>query len=276
VVSHFQKLVNYGVDYVTSTYNESDGQRRIQCVGNQWLADEVGRGNECREWEGWGYRGLIAGCVQIGTRSDSTLLRVTGPLAGEKIPIISRWATNVSRIDFQTTVALVRPSFRLAEHVERQAMVHKRKHHGLTSVRLLRDSNSGNTVYLGRRVSDRFIRIYDKGAESKLPELAGCWRAEVQYNNSFALQATRELRAFDFESSWLVGRVVGELSRLGISWIEMPKGSLSVLNGPRTKYSTDNERLDWLSNQVRPSVQKLIDRGKREEVLKALGLTVES
>lgn len=214
--SHIETLVDWGVDYVTATCNEKSLARRIGTLAELWLASEQAAGNTVREWSGYGYFGLASGSVQFGSRADSVLVRVTGPSAQTKVGDVLRLATNVSRIDCQSTVRLVDRSFKLAEYVERRARRVSRAEPRPFAVRLLRDSMSGNTVYLGRRMSDRFIRIYDKGTESKESALEGCWRAEVQYNNRAAMQTAMAYQEHNLDHTWIISRVSSELCRRGI------------------------------------------------------------
>jgi DNA relaxase NicK len=132
---------------------------------------------------------------------------------------------------------------------------------------------SGNTLYLGRRVSDVFMRVYDKHRESKLDHYKGCWRFEVQYNNRAAWTTMQALAEHNFDDEWLRDRVLSEFMKRGISGAGLKRGTCAVpfRRDPRPA-SSSSSRLAWLKSQVRPTVDQLVQAGYREEVLVALGL----
>jgi len=274
-MQRFGKLINVNIDWITATCSTADGRRRLQAHGELWIHDELKQGNECVEWSSHGYIGLSCGSVQLGQRHDSLLLRVTGIDAHMKAPTVVQSATNVSRIDFASTVKLRDGQKYFAEACEREARRFKSKHNLVHQVELRRNTNTGNTVYLGRRVSDRFIRIYDKGAESRLEQFEGCWRAECQYNNKLAWSMAQHANRTEWDLAWVHGVVQHELERKGVSWLELQEQTQLNLSHTPKKLSTNASRLLWLGQQVAPTVQKLLDQGLRAQVLEALHLTDE-
>lgn len=272
----FEQLIHTGIDWITATTTTTDGRERYDYFGRKWLEEEARSGNDCVEWMGHGYSGLRCGSVQYGRYNDSSLLRVTGLDADVKARPVIAFSTNVSRLDFQSTVRMVQPHETLASKFERKARSFKGKHKKAFEVELRRNDLRGQTLYLGRRQSERFIRIYNKHAESKHPFYERCWRAEVQYSGALA-----KLRAAQFldspADSLLCHETVRlELARRGIPWAHLPKRSRHVLKGvPNTVPTTDERRLQWLRSQVRPTIEVLLDHGRLSEVLSALSLDEE-
>lgn len=273
--SRFETLIDWGCDYVTATCDEKSAAKRLECYAEGAIRSEVAAGNELRHWSGYGYDGLASGAVQFGARGASVLIRITGQEAREHAPAVIRDAGNVSRIDFQSTVRLVNPKGHFAEFVERRAKKNAAKCGSELSVRLLRDSRKGSTVYLGRRVSDRFIRVYDKGRESQLPELDGCWRAEVQYNNQLAWRAAQQFSRLKFEPVYAAETVFLELERRGVPWLCPFLTPQLVAQLPKLQYrqSSSELKLKWLASQVAPTVKWLRDHGRLDDAIEALGLS---
>jgi replication initiation factor len=273
VASYFKELRDCGVDYVTTTCKERGNWTKFREFAERYICEEHDSGFDVKQWEAWGYSGLSSGHAQFGERWDNLLLRISGPTAQTRIGEFYGLTTNVSRLDCQSTAALINPDFLLAERVERQARKHAKITHAKWAVRLLRDSKSGNTVYFGRRVSDRFLRVYDKVRESGDPDLAGCWRAEVQFNHNLAFHIAMQLASNQFSRQQISHLVKLEMARKGVPWPDVQKGTLSAHWGPAPKMRSDRaRRLEWLKSQVRPTIEELVDAGFRRDVLKALGL----
>lgn len=273
MVPSFEQLIETGVDYVTATANTAEGRNRFREWGAEWLSSEVAAGNECRNWAGHGYSGLSSGSIQYGLDGDTALLRVSGAEANAKATKIVQLATNISRLDLQSTVRLNRDTPQFAAQLERRALQFKRKHNQRWEVQLLRNDVRGQTLYLGRRVSDRFIRVYNKHTESALVQYERCWRAEVQYGGRLANWRAKQLFETNSDATVAHELVYLECIRRGIPWLRLPKGTGVRLKAvPVTRLSSSDEQLAWLRSQVRPTVLKLVDRGRLIDVLTALGL----
>jgi len=273
VVALFQQLIQTGVDYVTATTTTTNGRERFDFWGRKWLAEELRSGNECREWSGHGYSGLAAGSVQYGRNGNTSLVRVSGGDADSKARQLISEATNVSRIDFESTVRLNREDNQLATRFERRAQQHKGKHTRAFEVELRRNDVRGETLYLGRRQSDRLIRVYNKHAESKHPFYERCWRAEVQYGGRLALLRAKQWLDNPADAIFCHKAVYLEMERRGVPWLKLDERSRLVLKGvPVKRPTTDDRSLLWLEQQVRPTVERLMDHDKTADVLRVLGI----
>jgi DNA relaxase NicK len=273
VQGRFVSFVDCGIDYLTATCTDKREGKTLERLAHRWLSEEASYGNEVKEWSAHGYAGIGAGAVNFGRRWDSLLVRITGHAAKAKALEVVQLATNVSRIDYQSTVLLRSVEHRLAEAIERQAKRYKMDHGLKHAIRLLRDDVTGNTLYMNRRVSDRFIRVYDKGAESKLEELRGCWRGEIQYNNELAWSMARQGCSVAFDDNYVASQVYAELEKKGVRWLSpmytpIPK----VADVPGTRQTTSSRQLKWLRSQVSPTIRRLIANGFEREILDALGL----
>lgn len=180
----------------------------------------------------------------------------------------------MSRIDFEVTVLNELPSTAFLEGLERSALNYTSTHDSRKQVELRRNNKTGKTLYLGSRYSDRFIRIYDKGKQSKLPELNNFWRAEVEFHRGLAFSQARTLSSYPDEAKYVSVTVNRELSRVGIAWFPIssePQRVPQALNPQRTQ-STNEARKAWLRTQVAPTIKKLRKQTSRTELLELLGL----
>lgn len=273
MVAASSEIVSVGVDYVTATKITSGHVTELEERATEWLYDEREAGNDICQFSAHGYSGLRAGGIAVATNGYRLLVKVSGAEAQTYAPTIIQHADSVSRFDVQATVRFSSPTLSFCERMERAAQRHKHKQHLKHQIQLLRNDVTGKTLYLGRRTSERMTRIYDKGAESQLPELAGCWRAETQYGKPLSMSRSAQFLENPSKPEWLLSVICFELVRLGIRWKALLDGS--VLEQPtetNRKLTTVDQKLSWLSEQVRPSVEWLRDRGKLQEALSALGV----
>lgn len=267
-------IVSTGVDYVTATQQTNGGSTELGRLAAQWLADAKRQGNEIREWSSHGYHGLWAGSLGVATNGARLLVKIGGLEAQEHAKEILDHADSISRLDLQSTLRIPNVASTFAERLERQARRFKKKHHANFDIDLRRHDRKGKTLYLGSRTSERFIRIYDKGAESRHPDLRQCWRAEIQYGKPLAGQRAKELLSEDMGQRWVCSVVVYELARRGISWDGLLNGAVTVQPSQALHRQSDCARkLDWLRSQVLPTVLSLIDSGYEDEVRKVLNLS---
>jgi hypothetical protein len=131
---------------------------------------------------------------------------------------------------------------------------------------------TGNTVYIGSRKSDTYLRVYSKGDEQKSDEL---WtRVEFELKGDRAKVATNKTAATS------VGQVLASLATnyiqvSGLEWwnrmlAELPSAN-DILRTSRKSEKTNSQK--WLEEQALPAVVKSILRGDeytRDEILRAL------
>ncbi len=271
-VSYTPVIVDAGFDYITATSNTQKTNNYFEAVGEQLLANERLLGSDIVAWNYSGYHGMTSGSCQLATNGHSRLLRLSGHLAQKHWHRIAERAANISRADWQVTIRFRVPVPTLAEKCERQARRFEATHNHGRQVELRRNSLKGKTLYVGSHKSDRFLRLYDKGMQSKLEAAGFVWRAEIQYQNKLALLRTTQLLQEGNTEEGLIPIVTAELARVGIvSLVPSATSSLKASSG-RLRRETDM-RLDWLNSQVKSTVQKLVAANRLFETLDALGLT---
>ena len=270
------EIISTGVDYVTATQILSGGRPQLQTLVSRWLASERDAGNDIREFNSHGYHGLAAGSVAAGTNGTRFLVKLAGAEAQAHAADLIEHADSISRLDLQTTVRLTHCPLSFAERIERAALRHKHKHQLKFDVDLRRHDRRGKTVYLGARSSERFIRIYDKGAESRLPELAQCWRAECEFHKPLSMSRATQICKMGFDDAWVSQVVSWELCRRGVRWPQLLDGAVTEQPSQTNRKRTDAAaRVAWLRTQVRPTIEKLRGAGFMDQCLDALGITAE-
>lgn len=264
------KIMECGVDWLTATCEPCDVQSKFNESAYALLHNQNQLGEDIKPWLMSGFEGLHAGGIGFAKRQGTSLVRLSGPTAFAYWRSFAERATNVSRLDLQVTISGVPdpPALVLKHHKE--ALDHVASWTKPPTVDLRLSNRSSPTLYLGRRVSDRFGRCYDKGDESGEAHYCGCVRYEWQFNGKCGWQMSRTILRSSLRPDSVVPFVAGQNERRGLSSTFTTTAGC-LLTSPR-KRGTDVHRLEWLAHQVSPAIEGLISRGKLVSVIMALGL----
>lgn len=262
------EIVDAGVDWLTATATTKQSRRRLYNAGLEWMEDEHKQGNERRCWDFKGYDGFKSGAVSVGTRHDSSIVRISGGLARQHFKEAFKLCTNISRIDQQVTVRPTRSPGQVISSCYRRALSKSRKTNSGSTVSILKHSNGSATLYLGQRVSERFGRVYDKGAESELPVMQGCVRFEYEAKGSVGLLEAKCLAASSSPQDHVIERVSRFVQdRIGrLEWNSANPQTFVLHRG-----ATDYDRsLKWMRECVGPTAKRLAAHGLAAQVLDCL------
>jgi DNA relaxase NicK len=139
---------------------------------------------------------------------------------------------------------------------------------------LIVSGDGGSTVYIGARASESFGRVYDKGVEQKACQPGLWWRWELELKGKTAYNHAGLLKSTDDHSVMLMAKVASWFRARTMHSYTSTVTELCVQNARDP--TTVERRLRWLSHDVRPTVQALVDRVGRQRVLFALGLLPQS
>lgn len=265
-------------DYLTITAKIGTQEwASMQAVYDAIKYDDITQGLDERPARALGYVGDKIGTLFIGTSPQGGILRVSGALSEVACKMLAWLPGNhhVTRLDFQLTWELQDDDMGRAERIATEV----RKAQAASTlknapkVRLLTSYGEGDTVNIGSRSSEVFIRIYDKSREQKVMGPPWLWRYEVELKGERALQAMRLYKASSGDNH-TVYQIVDYWMRDRL--VPVPWQATDALDWPQVgRPETDAERkLKWLENSVKSSVQYLIHKGHRQLVYEALGLDV--
>lgn len=265
------RCVSTGIDWLTVTTLDRESSSFLETFSNIIIREEHQRGNIQNGWGMAGYSGWQCGQVQAGRRGEEFMVRLSGDLAqlhwGRAITL----ASNVTRIDLQVTFFVEggpRPFIRKAH---KHALRHAAKQVRGPSVALITNNQGGDTLYLGKRESYVYARLYNKAVESKQPEFAGCARAECEYKGKHAsLVAARLMRSKTAHDD-VVRSVSGFFENRGVK-LELAVEPI-VYRLPRSRTDLDG-RLQWIQKACRASVAMAIEFGRAQDLLNALGIAI--
>lgn len=225
-------------------------------------------------WAWQGYVGWSIGKLSIGERLDGCILRASGEAAQAYLESGYPIGHNVSRLDLCVDVwADNPPDTQIALHNVDALDYRMTVGHRPFKVAIVNGFGDGDTLYLGSRASETFVRIYNKEKESDGDErYAGCTRYEVEFKDKAAGQALDRGRVRYGHSRSILGAVQSVLMGRGINIpgdIDSP--GLDTWTSARIATS-DERKLEWLRTQVQPSVKSLLTRHDVGVILTALGL----
>lgn len=220
-----------------------------------------------------GYDGNQAGKVFIGDRTDGTMIQVTSQGAYRHWVDLSQSGGRCSRLDLQVTTIVPDPDDDLVhKYITQAASGNERLPSGRKrKIRHNQDSDGGWSVYIGSRQSDALGVVYNKHAESADEYPAGAVRFEVRLMGQRADEAVRAIaqqmlpiedytQAFiwDFFTKRGVVLPFKPFYTVDSSWREVVE--LTPLDA----------KLNWLYNQVAPSVREVVAQGHGHRALRVL------
>jgi hypothetical protein len=271
------------VDWITTTWRQGgldmDGAEARSLY--DWACMRSGQTKEqlpLLRWAWQGYVGWSAGQIDWGERLDGSIIRVSGDLAGhywsDNLPI----GHNVSRLDVAVDVWWGEdPDTYIALHNVETLDARVLAAHRRWRVACVNGYGDGDTLYIGSRTSNEFVRIYNKYKESKCDErYKGCTRYEVEYHNESAAALVHRGGVRRSSSSFLLGEVSSLLHRRGVGVLSSLLASEPTSAPTRRIVTPDERKLDWLRTGVSPTVRHLLTRYSREDILNALGLDAVS
>ena len=140
------------------------------------------------------------------------------------------------------------------------------------TVSKLQSSGGGFTIYIGSRQSERFVRLYDKAAEQKLPGVL--WsRLEVETKGMVARAVTTSLlQSGDWAGTFdaVVLGMVGDAKRSHLSQFFQP-GHVPV-GLPKIERQTDREK--WIETQCIPAIARHFIENPHSEAVARLRETL--
>jgi hypothetical protein len=270
---------NAGVDYITTTWPMRWGDTPLPVMPSviDWVQRQLGEGRSgdwLRPWAWQGYVGWTIGGVSVGEKADSSIVRCSSALAQAWCEAGLPTGHNVSRIDLQLTFfGQNEQDAAIARHND-EAVASRRAHEGRPiKVTYVNGNGGGDTLYLGSRASETYVRIYNKEKEAATDERwKGAIRYEVEFKGERARAVREQVAARGYSPWYTANLVVNELNYRGVvlpAGASIPELPTRVLPKPAMGLESS---LVWLERQVSPTVRRLLGVVDRDVILMALGL----
>lgn len=267
-------VLDVGVDWLTLT--QVDDLTSVDRTLEGIFATTEGC-KEAKEVKWAGYKGVASGSSRFGTRTrDENIDKIVVVSGSEANRVLTGMcpedAPRCTRIDLQVTILLDMLDRDLAKRyfeAMKSDVGYKSSMVGRRSI-VLYDSETGQTLYVGKRGSKTFLaRLYDKSSDYEMP-LGSAWRLEIEFKR-------------DLSEGVLAAVLGGETTRDAVSdilasyavdgcGIIVPIGG-DAPSGPIERKAPSSNVLRWMEKCVRPAVVRQVNNGHVDEVIEALGLT---
>lgn len=281
------ELKEVSVDYITATSHQNGDSSPFVSFARWMVSEEVSRGCAHRAWRATGYHGSIAGAVSFGVSQQGSIVRASSYGAANYWAQLLGLADNVTRLDIQVTVKPVAGTTATLSRHHKELRSAPRSKGKPAQFKVWYGPAGPESCIIGKRVSDRFGRVYDKGLESQEAEYDGCLRYELELHRKLAWNMAQQLDSQELDQQLIIESVNGFMRIRGLAlddWRPLLARS-AVSSNPLTGYSRGSpdgrardvpevtRALRWLSNSVRPAVKRLIESGRSDEVFAALGIS---
>lgn len=259
------------LDWVTLTSSKPERRQAFWFYALQLATLAAGKDGQLKRWRWKGYDGQHTQGVTVGRRSDSDILQLSGLLADEHFDLAWQHADNCTRLDLAVTVQVGEGVGDVIGCHHNEVLDWKREKARVLTVNLISSEGAPATLYLGRRISDLYARIYDKHLESNQQDYVGCIRYEVEVKGAPAERAASWLGSVGDRSSRIRDAVFKHCVQRGITPRFSSMGGAVHLKTIRP-VSDNLTRLSWLATSVRPVVESLVIAGMEKQAVTALGL----
>lgn len=262
-------LVSAGVDWLTATAYRTSNNDPFDLLGRELVERQAALGHEVKTHKAGGYHGLQTEGVSRGVRHDTYIIRLSSDVAHDNWRDVAALATNISRCDVEITLEFDEPVTDFITSNQALALSHGGTRGRRRNVTLIQSTSQGDSLYLGKRTSDVYARVYDKGREQKIAPLGTLYRQEIEYKAERAARVVSHLTEAECEVTESAALVCSYMRSAGLQtmWYDGKRAMAA-----REKTGAKPRQLRWLEQAAKPSVVRLCEAGRLREVLECLGL----
>lgn len=259
------------VDYLTCSIQNST--KSATFLGHsQKLLDLERAHNKVIPFYLHGYIGQHSGRVSWGKTESGVLVQLSGDLAAQELDWYAAHWSHCSRIDIAVTVRVEPTDVDVARRAKLALPAKLEGRPGRKLSWRYEDASDGNTLYLGKRDSQLYQRLYDKSREDTAERYRNAWRYECECKEALAgIVALACVRAPD-RHAFCQDYVHTSFTRRGVDPV-FPADGLRLLSpGYRSRADCDR-KLSYLARTIRPMMAFLQERGYDDLALQAIDPT---
>jgi hypothetical protein len=263
------KVIEVRADWITATCPPGTGAQSLRNKAMEWAEGAEMLGDKPSPWRALGYRGYKCGSFRWGEGKEGVMVQVSGFPAGELALTLAHSSEHWSRVDYCVTchddVLGYMPTLEYGELLESEVLSGRET----ATVTVIVTIGAGSSLYIGSRSSGRYLRCYDKHAESPREYAEGTWRWEVEYKRELSeLMRTRTIEG------WATQEAISDLVRaefrrhkLGVPW--QPADVVDIPMANKRLRDVDTT-LMWLESQVGPAARWIASRRGWDPIMTAL------
>lgn len=262
-------LLDASIDWFTVTTDDGLRSRFMEAKAERAMRELEAIGSPRTSTNRLGFVGERVDGFFYGKRGDTLMVIGSGEVAASQASFFLGLAQHVTRLDLAVTLRDEDVDRDWTMVALRQASMDGRVDSGLLKTHRIEGTPDGRTLYVGSRSSDRYIRIYDKTAQSKGDWPERSWRWEIEYKKPRAgIVAARYLTSGGGPGP-VIDIVASALAdvRINLPYGDPPSGWLAK----RPKLlTTDETRLRYTSRVIAPFIKHLVDAVGEDRVVDAL------
>lgn len=263
-----------GLDWIRRRVDWDPGLSLARDAARQIQETDYRKGSSIKRWSFQGFNGWRSESIRWGERGGSLIWEASGERAAPTAALMVKSGGYALRIDLQITLLLSTslPSFGMyllpSSPETTRTPLRRRTQVGLAT------ANSGLWLgTVGRRTSPSYIRIYDKGVESKTRPLGELWRVELEAKKRHARTLWNTHSESLATPEFCARYTISSLTRSGSTWPFAGLGDTPIDAALGRKEETPAWRLAlWLQHSVRPAIPRLLNVFSVAEVLEMLGM----
>lgn len=264
------EVVDAGVDWITATAQHGSTMWEQEVLASDLLTRAELNGLPIKAEKRLGYTGRTFPGFFAGRREGGSILVASGAFAQDVYRSIANVSDNISRLDVQVTVRTKSDEVHLARHgmaVLRSGSPNTKRTRNAT---IIEGKKHGETLTLGKRVSDSYLRIYDKGVESNNAPPRTLWRYEAELKRNCADAWYHRLGRSGIDKTVAQSLVWEAFDQRGLRPVFAPGLISSTLE--RIYSKEDHDTLAWFEDSLRVTVARMIKRVGHKRVMESLGL----
>jgi hypothetical protein len=227
---------------------------------NEIVAGDLKLGYKPIPGGAYGFYGKRTRHALLAEKEDRMMLQVSGTRAQRAVMLCAA-GDNATRLDIQVTLRVGEENVHSWLQGQADAAECAPPQRGKPrSVKVVTERKKVQTVYVGKRSSDLFLRLYDKLEESKEEQYRGCVRLELEVKGKTAKALWAHMATQGLGTMYLLSMLLFHAKRVGLSTdgIEITTPAPAL---PEKQTTKESVLLGWWSSQVAPSVARYSAQG---------------
>lgn len=244
-----------GIDWITLTTTNWRTKKQMRRIWAVMVDEDRKLGYKPVKGGAYGFFGERAQHGLLAEKDDRMLMQVSSDQAQRCISLV-RLGDNCTRLDVQVTVQIAPGAVpRALKEIARCARSSPAIRGKRPAVKDTNGDKGTESVYIGKRQSDVFIRCYDKEEESGEAIYKDCIRLEMELKGKTSRAVWNKLATDGDGTGYLLALLYTYLGRRGVdtSWIPYRRSYVRPIIIEKTKQEVTRA---WWATQVAPSVKR--------------------
>lgn len=253
----YEFIKSAGIDYVTLTSTHNGAKSAYK----KYFMDVANRdrqlGYKTVAGGAYGFYGQRTRHALLAEREDRAMLQVSGYEA-QRTDSLMKHEGHCTRLDIQVTVQCEEGEVpQILEYLYNASKTHPLARGHQPTLKRIEGQGGTETVYIGSRKSDVFIRLYDKGLESGEEEYKNCVRLEVELKGKVANSVWIHCKDEGVGTRYLLQVLKHTLETRGVDvdWFTFP---VDGRKPPHKEKTRDEVTMYWWEHQVAPSIKRIV------------------